>query len=135
MRVLMLQGASRGQVVRGKLLALGTVALLVGLPAMIGFLAIAGQPGALALPMVVIALGYAAYLALWVVLIVLVSALVRRSRDALLALVALWAVAVVLLAPLVFDSVPAGIKKARPVTAGVAVLAVVLLVIEWTSVH
>ena len=63
MRVLMLQGASRGQVVRGKLLALGTVALLAGLPAMIGFLAIAGQPGALALPMVVIALGYAAYLA------------------------------------------------------------------------
>jgi ABC-2 type transport system permease protein len=97
LRLLMLQGVSRGQVVRGKLLALGTVALLAGLPAMIGFVLIAGQPGALALPMLVIALGYLAWLTLWVVAILLVSAVVRRSRDALLALVALWAVAVVLL--------------------------------------
>jgi ABC-2 type transport system permease protein len=97
LRLLMLQGASRGQVVRGKLMALGIVALLAGLPAMIGFVAIAGQPGAMALPMATIALGYAAYLALWAVLILLVSAIARRSRDALLALVAIWAVAVVLL--------------------------------------
>lgn len=97
LRVLMLQRVTRGQVVRGKLLALGAVALLAGLPAMLGLLLIAGQPGAVALPMLVIALGYAAYLALWAVLILLVSARVRRSRDALLALVALWAVAIVLL--------------------------------------
>lgn len=97
LRVLMLQGVTRGQVVRGKLLALGGVALLAGLPAMLGLLLIAGQPGAVALPMLVIAVGYAAYLALWAVLILLVSASVRRSRDALLALVALWAVAIVLL--------------------------------------
>lgn len=96
-RMLMLQGVTRGQVVRGKLLAVGGVALLAGLPAMLGLLLIAGQPGAVALPMLVIALGYAAYLALWAVLILLVSASVRRSRDALLALVALWAVAIVLL--------------------------------------
>jgi ABC-2 type transport system permease protein len=83
--------------VRGKLLALGTVALLAGLPAMIGFVLIAGQPGALALPMLVIALGYLGWLTLWVVAILLVSAVVRRSRDALLALVAVWAVTVVLL--------------------------------------
>jgi len=97
LRPLMLQGASRGQVVAGKLSALGLVALLAGLPAMIGFLLIAGQPGALALPMAAIALGYAVYLMLWVVLILLVSGLVRRSRDALLALLALWAVIVILL--------------------------------------
>jgi ABC-2 type transport system permease protein len=97
LRLLMLQGASRGQVVRGKLLALGTVAVLAGLPAMVGFVLIAGQPGALALPMMIIALGYLAYLALWVVVILLVSSQVRRSRDALLALIALWAVIVVLL--------------------------------------
>ena len=97
LRVLMLQGVSRGQVLRGKLLALGAVAVLAGLPAMIGFVLIAGQPGALAFPIVTIAFGYFAYLALWVVAILLVSALVRRSRDALLALVALWAVMVVLL--------------------------------------
>ncbi|WP_066774865.1 ABC transporter permease [Sphingomonas sp. CCH5-D11] len=121
MRVLMLQGASRGQVVRGKLLALGTVALLAGLPAMIGFLAIAGQPGALALPMVVIALGYAAYLALWVVLIVLVSALVRRSRDALLALVALWAVAVVLLPRVAPDVASAAVPLQNRLQTDVAI--------------
>jgi ABC-2 type transport system permease protein len=97
LRLLMLQGVTRGQIVRGKLLALGSVATLAGLPAMLGLLLIAGQPGALALPMSVIALGYAAYLALWAVLILLVSATVRRSRDALLALVALWAVTIVLL--------------------------------------
>lgn len=94
---LMLQGASRGQIVAGKLGALGLVALLAGLPAMLGFALIAGQPGALAAPMAVIALGYAAWLALWTVAIVLVSARVRRSRDALLALLGLWAVVVVLL--------------------------------------
>jgi len=97
LRVLMLQGASRAQIVRGKLLALSAAALLAGAPAMIGLVALSAQPGALALPMLAIAVGYAAYLALWAVLILLVSALVRRSRDALLALVALWAVAVVLL--------------------------------------
>jgi ABC-2 type transport system permease protein len=97
LRPLMLQGASRGQIVTGKFAALGLVALLSGLPAMLGLLLIAGQPGAQAEPMVVIALGYGFYLALWGVLILLVSALVKRSRDALLALLALWTVLVVLL--------------------------------------
>jgi ABC-2 type transport system permease protein len=97
LHVLMLQGAGRRQIVLGKLTALGAVALLAGVPAMIGLVAIAGRPGALALPMLAIALGYAAYLALWVVLILLVSASALRGRDALLALVAIWAVAVVLL--------------------------------------
>lgn len=97
LRLLMLQGASRRQLVAGKLLALGAVALAAAAPAMLGLLLIAGQPGALALPMLTIALGYGLYLGLWVVLILLVSAMVRRSRDALLVLVALWAVTSVLL--------------------------------------
>lgn len=97
LRPLMLQGASRGQIVAGKLGALGLVALLAGLPAMLGFALIAGQPGALAAPMAVIALGYAGWLALWTVAILLVSMLVRRGRDALLALLALWTVVVILL--------------------------------------
>lgn len=121
MRLLMLQGASRGQVVRGKLLALGTVALLAGLPAMIGFVAIAGQPGALALPMAIIAIGYAAYLALWVVLILLVSASVRRSRDALLALVALWAIAVVLLPRVAPDMASAAVPLQNRLQTDVAI--------------
>lgn len=95
--LLMLQGASRGQVVAGKLMALGIVALAAAMPAMLGLLAIAAQPGASTLPMLAIVAGYLLYLALWVVLVVLVSAMVRRSRDALLVLVGLWAVTTVLL--------------------------------------
>ncbi|WP_076073147.1 ABC transporter permease [Sphingomonas montana] len=121
LRLLMLQGTSRGQVVGGKLLALGTVALLGGLPAMIGLVAIAAEPGALAVPMLVIALGYAAYLALWAVLILLVSALVGRTRDALLALVALWAVTVVLLPRVAPDLAGAAVPLRNRLQTEVAV--------------
>lgn len=121
LRLLMLQGVSRAQVVGGKLLALGVVAVLAGLPAMIGFAAIAGQPGALALPMLTIALGYAGYLALWAVLILILSTLVRRSRDALLALVAVWAVAVVLLPRVAPDVASAAIPLSNRLQTEVAV--------------
>lgn len=97
LRPLLVQGVSGRALFAGKVLALGTVAILVGLPAMIGFALIAGQPGALAGPMAVIAAGYAAWLFLWVLIVVTVSARVPRSRDALLALLAIWAVTVILL--------------------------------------
>jgi ABC-2 type transport system permease protein len=97
LRQLLVQGVSARQLLAGKLLALGLVAILIGLPAMIGFALIAGQPGALAAPMAIIAAGYGAYLALWAVIVTLASALAGRSRDALLALIALWAIVVILL--------------------------------------
>ncbi len=118
---LMLQGASRGQIVAGKLGALGLVALLAGLPAMLGFALIAGQPDALAAPMAVIALGYAAWLALWTVAIVLVSALVRRSRDALLVLLGLWAVVVVLLPRVAPDIASAAYPLANRLQTDIAI--------------
>jgi len=121
LRLLMMQGASRGEVVRGKLLALGTVAMLAGLPAMIGFALIAGQPGAFALPMLTIALGYFVWLALWVVAILLVSAMVRRSRDALLALVAIWAVTVVLLPRIAPDMASAAVPLQNRLQTEVAI--------------
>ncbi len=121
LRVLMLQGATRRQIIGGKLLALGAAALFAGLPAMIGLLAIAGQPGALALPIMAIALGYAAYLALWSVLILLVSVLARRNRDALLALVAVWVVAVVLLPRVAPDVASAAIPLTNRLQTEVAV--------------
>ncbi|WP_347303657.1 DUF3526 domain-containing protein [Croceibacterium sp. TMG7-5b_MA50] len=121
LRLLMLQGVTRRQVVLGKLAALGIVALLAGLPAMIGLLLIAGQPGAMLLPVLVIALGYAAYLFLWVVLVVLTSTLVRRSRDALLALVALWAVAIVLLPRLAPDVASSAVPLANRMQTDVAI--------------
>jgi len=121
LRLLMLQGAARGQVVGGKLLALAIVALLAGAPAMLGLLAIAFQPDALVLPLLVLALGYAAYLALWAVLILLVSTLVRRSRDALLALLAIWAVAVVLLPRIAPDVANATIPLSNRLQTDVAI--------------
>ncbi len=97
LRQLLAQGVSGRQLFAGKALALGLVATLVGLPAMIGFALIAGQPGALAAPMAVIAIGYAGWLFFWTLVVILVSALVRRSRDALLALLAVWTVGVILI--------------------------------------
>ncbi|PSJ36327.1 ABC transporter permease [Allosphingosinicella deserti] len=121
LRLLMLQGVSRGQIVAGKLQALGSVAALVGLPAMIGFALIAGQPGALAVPMLVVATGYAAYLALWAVGIVLVSARVRRSRDALLILLGVWTVAVVLLPRIAPDVASAAVPLQDRLQTDVAI--------------
>lgn len=121
LQMLLLQGARRWQVVAGKLLALGLVALIAGAPAMLGFVAIAGQPGALAWPMLVIAVGYAAYLALWTVLILLVSACVRRSRDALLALTALWAVSTILLPRAAADLASGAVPLANRLQTDVAI--------------
>ncbi|WHO40454.1 DUF3526 domain-containing protein [Sphingobium sp. AP49] len=97
LRQMLVQGVSARALVMGKLLALAAIAALVGFPALVAFLLIAGQPGALAAPMLVIVLGYGTYLALWSIIVILISALVRRGRDALLALLALWAVLVILL--------------------------------------
>lgn len=121
LRPLMLQGASRRQIVAGKLGALSLVALLAGFPAMLGFALIAGQPGAQAEPMVVIAFGYGIYLAVWVMLIVIASALVRRSRDALLALLALWAVLVVLLPRVAPDLASATVPLTNRLQTDIAV--------------
>lgn len=121
LRLLMLQGVSRGQLVAGKLGALGLVALLVGLPAMIGLALIAGQPGASFPPMATVASGYAAYLALWTVGILLVSGRVKRSRDALLALLAIWAVTVILLPRIAPDIASASVPLKNRLATEVAV--------------
>lgn len=121
LRLLLMQGATRGQVVRGKLAALGMVALLAGLPAILGLALIAARPDARLLPMLAIAVGYLAYLALWVVLIVLVSAVARRGRDALLTLVALWAVAIVLLPRVAPDLAGAAVPLRNRLQTDVAI--------------
>jgi ABC-2 type transport system permease protein len=121
LRPLLVQGATRGALVRGKLAALGLVAMLIGLPAMLGLVLVAGQPGATLLPMAVLAFGYFSYLALWSVIVVLVSALARRSRDALLTLVALWAVAVVLLPRIAPDLAGAAVPLTNRLETDVAI--------------
>lgn len=97
LRLLMLQGVGRGQVIAGKLGALSLVALAAALPAFLGLIALGLLPGGQLLPATVIVVGYAAWLALWSILILIVSARARRSRDALLALLAIWTVTTVLL--------------------------------------
>lgn len=121
LRLLMLQGVSRRSLIGGKLLAIGMVALVAGLPAMIGLVVMTAQPGALMLPLLVTVTGYFAYLALWTVVILLVSATVRRSRDALLALLALWAVTAVLLPRVVPDVASAAVPLRNRLQTDVAI--------------
>ncbi|AHC45623.1 ABC transporter permease [Achromobacter xylosoxidans] len=103
LRILLAQGVGSRQIVLGKLLALSGFAALVLLPALLAlaWLAIGGQaPWALTL---LLAVGYAAWLLLWSLVVVLVSSLFARGRDALLALLAVWAVLVILLPRIVPD--------------------------------
>jgi ABC-2 type transport system permease protein len=120
-RLLMMQGATRGAIVRGKLRALGTVALLVALPAFVGLAVLAGTAGAAILPTAAIVLGYGTWLLLWVAVIVLVSALAGRSRDALLALLAIWAVSVVLLPRVAPDVASAAVPLKNRLQTEVAI--------------
>jgi ABC-2 type transport system permease protein len=89
-------GASAADVVLGKGLALGVVALVAAAPALLGLAAAVVStpvewPGA-----ATIAAAYLLYLLAWVLAVVAVSALARTGRGALAALVAAWTVAVIL---------------------------------------
>jgi ABC-2 type transport system permease protein len=109
LRVLMAQGLRPGQLVLGKLLALGAVAALMLLPAALTLAAIAVTTSASAGLALALALAYGAWLALWTLGVVLVSTLARRGRDALMALLAAWAVTVVLLPRLAPELVASGL--------------------------
>ncbi len=97
LRVLMAQGLRPGQLVAGKLLALAAAAALMLLPAAVALAAIAADDPTSAPLALATALAYAAWLLLWTLGVVLVSACARRGRDALMALLAAWTVTVVLL--------------------------------------
>ena len=97
LRLLMSQGIGGGQLLLGKLLGHAGIALTIGAPAFLLLLGLAvsgSAPWGAALMLVV---GYAGWLLIWAMVAVLVSAMVRRSRDALIALVGLWMIGVVLL--------------------------------------
>jgi ABC-2 type transport system permease protein len=97
LRLMLAQGISGRQLVAGKLLAHAGVAAAILLPALISLAVMAAGAGASPVQASLMMLGYAAYLLVWTLVALLVSALVPRGRDALLALVALWMVTVVLL--------------------------------------
>lgn len=96
LRQALLAGVAGRSILAGKVLALAAATAVIATPAIVllAWLAVSGpaRPSAV----LVMAAGYAAYLALWIVLIVAVSALVGRSRTALMALVGAWTFSVIL---------------------------------------
>lgn len=111
LRQLLVQGIAPRKLVLGKVLGLTAAASVIALPALLALLVIAFTPGTSAAPVAILAAGYALYLLAWTLLVILVSALLPRSRDALIALVAIWAVTVILLPRLAPDIATA----ARPI--------------------
>ena len=97
LRILLAQGVASRQVVFGKLMALSGFAGLMLLPALAGLALLAANSEARAINAAILAAGYAAWLVLWSLAVVLVSLLCARGRDALLVLLAVWAVVVILL--------------------------------------
>ncbi|MFC0155995.1 ABC transporter permease [Xanthomonas dyei] len=89
LRVLLLQGATRRQLLGGKYLALAAVAGICLLPALVGLIPIALLPGQAVL-VALLVLAYGVYLLVWCGLVLAVSMLCRRGRDALLVSLALW---------------------------------------------
>jgi ABC-2 type transport system permease protein len=110
LRQMMLAGASGGDLMIGKMLALGAAAAVMTTPAvlLVGNLGLNGQVAAITGGMML--MGYGAYLVFWVVLTVLVSALTPSARPALVLLTALWALSVVV-APRVAAEAGAGLTQ------------------------
>jgi ABC-2 type transport system permease protein len=97
LRLLLSQGIGGGQLLLGKLIGHAGIALAIGAPAFALLIGLAASGGAAWSASLLLILGYAGWLLLWATLAVLVSALVRRSRDALIVLVGVWMIGVILL--------------------------------------
>jgi len=104
LRLLLTQGVAARQILCAKLLALSAMAGLLLLPAALALLALSLSAGASPLAAAALLLAYAGWLLLWAMIVVAVSAVLGRRRDALLALLALWTVLLVLLPRLAVDA-------------------------------
>lgn len=96
-RVLLAQGVRPRQIVAGKLLALIGVAVVALLPALVALLWIGAATTAPAILVVLMAVAYAAWLLVWCVGVLGLSACLANGRDALMALLAVWVLSVVML--------------------------------------
>ena len=90
-------GVPAGRLLAGKLAAVGSIAGLLLLPAAVTLGWLVVGEGAAPLPAAALLGGYAAYLLIWAVAIVAVSAFAKQARTALLALLAVWTATAVLL--------------------------------------
>lgn len=102
-RQLFAHGVSARSLILGKALGLGRSAALMLAPALLAIVWLTVAKGAPPLPSLFLLGGYALYLAIWVLLIVIVSALSGHARTALMALIGLWAFTVILLPRLAPD--------------------------------
>lgn len=121
LRMVMVQGVSGNSVLIGKVLGCAALAMLVSSPAFAALLAIALFADASALQALLMMLGYAVYLLLWVLGAVLVSATLPRARDALLALVGIWIALVILLPRVLPDLASARIALPTRIETDVAI--------------
>jgi ABC-2 type transport system permease protein len=101
LRLLLAQGVRPGELLRGKALALGGIAMTAFAPAL-GALVWIGVGSSVTWPAAwsalgLLGIGYFIWLMLWVLAVLVISTFAARRRDALLALLALWAVTVILL--------------------------------------
>jgi ABC-2 type transport system permease protein len=87
----------------GKALGLSGIAALMLIPAMLALAWLMLMEAAPLMLSLVLLGGYAAYLAIWVLLIVIISSSVAQARTALVALIGIWAFAVILLPRLAPD--------------------------------
>ena len=96
-RQMFAHGVSARSLLLGKAWGLATIAALMLAPAALALGWLMTVEGAPRLPGLLMLGGYALYLAIWVLLITLASALAAQARTALMALIGIWAFAVILL--------------------------------------
>jgi ABC-2 type transport system permease protein len=96
-------GVRPGQLILGKALAIGGVAMLVLTPLLVAVLWLAFRHPGEVLPGLVMLGGHALYLGCWVLLIVAVSAWIKQSRSALISLMIIWAGTTVLMPRIAAD--------------------------------
>ena len=97
LRLMLAQGISGKNLLLGKFMGQGVLALLIGLPAFAVLVAFAATGSTAWGTVALMIAAYSAWLLLWAFLSVLVSALAQKPRDALAVLIGLWMVVVILL--------------------------------------
>lgn len=121
LKMLYAHGVSASSVLAGKTLALGGVALLLGLPALAALAWMTMVGGAPPVEAAGLALGHGVYLAIWVILVTAASAFAGQARAALIALIGLWAVTVILLPRIATDVALAARPTANRIETDVAI--------------
>ena len=102
-RQLFAHGVSARTLLSGKALGLGGIAALMLLPAALALGWLIAAEGAPLAPSLALLGGFAAYLSIWVLLIVIASSLAAQARTALMALIGIWAFTAILLPRLAPD--------------------------------